>query len=239
MSQRHLSFIECGKTAPSRQAVLCLAAALDMPLRSRNELLHAAGFAPVYPERPLDAPTLEQTRKMLVRVLKHHEPYPSMVLDRYWNIVMRNVASKRIVGMCLEEAAQLRLSTGGKLNFMRMMFHPKGLRPYIRNWEDTAQALLSRLRREAASNPGSPSESLLHELLSQEAHTGVTIAGEALLQPVAALELEIGGKILRLFNTLTTFGTPQDVTLQELRIEMSFPMDDATARLLRSFAGHS
>ena len=236
ISQRHLSFIESGRARPSRETVLAITEALDMPLRARNELLDAAGFAPFYPERPLHGAELNRARETLTRILAHHEPYPAMVLDRSWNILMKNDASRRIVSHFLDEPAVAQLSPDGKPNFMRMMFHPNGLKPHVRSWARTAPILIGRLRREAAAYPGSLSKSLLCELLPSAPATFAPGIDDAPLAPTVALELEIGDEVLRLFNTLTTFGTPQDVTLQELRIEMSFPADEASDALLRRWA---
>ena len=236
ISQRHLSFIESGRARPSRETVLAITEALDMPLRARNELLDAAGFAAFYPERPLEGAEMERARETLRRILAHHEPYPAMVLDRSWNILMKNDASQRIVSRFLDEPAIAHLSSDGKPNFMRLMFHPSGLKPHIRSWARTAPILVGRLRREVAAYPGSPSKSLLRELLPNAPATFIPGIDDAPLAPTVALELEIGDEVLRLFNTLTTFGTPQDVTLQELRIEMSFPADDASDALLRHWA---
>jgi transcriptional regulator with XRE-family HTH domain len=236
ISQRHLSFIESGRARPSRETVLAITEALDMPLRARNELLDAAGFAAFYPERPLEGVEMDRARETLTRILAHHEPYPAMVLDRSWNILMKNDASKKIISHFLDEAALSQLSPDGKPNFMRTMFHPNGLRPHVRSWARTGPILIGRLRREAAAYPGSPSRSLLRELLQVTPTIFTPGIDDAPLAPTVALELEIGDEVLRLFNTLTTFGTPQDVTLQELRIEMSFPADDASDTLLRRWA---
>jgi transcriptional regulator with XRE-family HTH domain len=236
ISQRHLSFIESGRARPSRETVLAITEALDMPLRARNELLDAAGFAAFYPERPLEGVEMDRARETLTRILAHHEPYPAMVLDRSWNILMKNDASKKIISHFLDEAALSQLSPDGRPNFMRTMFHPNGLRPHVRSWARTGPILIGRLRREAAAYPGSPSKNLLRELLQGTPTAFIPGIDDAPLVPTVALELEIGDEVLRLFNTLTTFGTPQDVTLQELRIEMSFPADDASDALLRHWA---
>jgi len=236
ISQRHLSFIESGRARPSREVVLTITEALDMPLRARNELLDAAGFAGWYPERPLEGAEIDRVRETLRRILEHHEPYPAMVLDRSWNILMKNDASKRIISHFLDEPAMAQLSPDGRPNFIHIMFHPKGLRPHVRSWARTAPILIGRLRREAAAYPGSPSKSLLRELLPGASARFIAGIDDAPLAPTVALEVEIGDEVLRLFNTLTTFGTPQDVTLQELRIEMSFPADDASDALLRRWA---
>lgn len=241
ISQRHLSFIESGRAQPSREMILKIAEALDMPLRARNDLLVAAGFAPFYPERPLDSREMDRAREALTRILLHHEPYPSMILDRSWNIVMSNNASKRIIARCIDMPAPAQLPATVTSNFMRLMFHPGGIRPRIRSWDRTAPILIARLRREAASYPGAPGESspsaaLLRELLPGAPNAFIPGLDDAPLAPTVPLELDVDGSMLRLFNTLTTFGTPQDVTLQELRIEMSFPADEESDALLRDWA---
>src|SRR5215472_3178789 len=164
VSQRHLSFVESGRAKPSRELVLKIATALDLPLRVRNDLLAAAGYAAVYPERTLDAGAMRTAREALERILSHQEPYPAMVLDRSWNMVMRNAANERIVSRCVPAADLAALSPGGQPNFMRLMFSPNGMRPRIRSWQTTAPYLMSRLRREAAAAPGSPSDDLFREL---------------------------------------------------------------------------
>jgi transcriptional regulator with XRE-family HTH domain len=237
VSQRHLSFIESGRTRPSREMVLAITEALDLPLRARNDLLGAAGFAAFYPERPLDATEMKRVREALGRILEHHEPYPSMVLDRSWNILMKNKASTRIIERSISGEVFARLAPGGKLNFMRMMFASDGMRPRVKRWERTAPILIARLRREVVAYPESPSEALLRELLPNAPVAFIPGLDDAPLAPTVPLELETEDGELRLFNTLTTFGTPQDVTLQELRIEMSYPADDSSDAMLRRWAG--
>jgi transcriptional regulator with XRE-family HTH domain len=236
VSQRHLSFVESGRAKPSRELVLKIATALDLPLRVRNDLLAAAGYAAVYPERKLDATAMRSARTALERILAHQEPYPAMVLDRSWNMVMRNAANERIVARCVSTDNLAALSPDGRVNFMRLMFSPTGMRPRILSWPTTGPYLMARLRREAATAPGSPSDDLLREL--QPHAPPIHIANDDTpLTPTAPLEIQLDdGAVLRLFNTLTTFGTPQDVTLDELRVEMSFPADPASDVLLRHWA---
>jgi len=228
-SQRHVSFVESARTRPSREMVLKLAEALDVPLRARNELLLAAGYAPLYRETPLRAAEMEAVHKALERMLGHHEPYPAMVLNSAWNIVMSNRATQRLIARCVSKLPV------GELNLLKLMCAPDGLRPLIRSWTRTGPALLARLRREAAQYPDSPSKLLLGELSS--ALPAFTEPADAPLEVVIPLDLEVNGVSLRLFNTLTMLGTPQDITLQELRIEMSFPADAETDRVLCEWAG--
>ncbi len=237
ISQRHISFVESGRAQPSREMVAKLAEGLDLPLRARNEILLAAGYAPLYPERRLDLAEMRSARETLDRILTHHEPYPAFVTDRAWNILMQNAAAGRLLAHCVDEAARARLSRAGEMNFMRLMFAPDGMRPHILNWPETRAILMTRLRREAAANPGSPSERLRRELDEAGGSSKTeTAMREEPLEPALPLELRIGDVRLRLLNTFTTFGPPQDVTLQELRIDMSFPADEPSDRFLTAAA---
>ena len=237
ISQRHISFVESGRSRPSREMVAKLAEGLDLPLRVRNEILLAAGYAPLYLERRLDLAEMKNARHALERILRHHEPYPAVVTDGAWNILLQNAAAIRIVVHCVDEWAMGRLSSNGTANFMRLMFSDDGMRPHILNWRETRTILMARLIREAAANPGSPSERLRRELGEAAA---LPMADAAMcdepLESTLPLELLVGNVRLRLFSTFTTFGTPQDVPLQELRIDMSFPADDETDRFLATAA---
>jgi transcriptional regulator with XRE-family HTH domain len=234
VSQRHLSFVESGRSGPSREMIGRIAHALDLPLRARNELLVAAGFAPTYGERSLDQADMDGVRDILTRILTHHDPYPAMVLDRAWNFVMRNAANRRIVSTLLDGVDPEAAAPGHPVNFLRLMFAEHGLRRRVRNWDQVGPGLLARLRREARAYPGSPSELLLGELAPDAERWVDTRPGHDLPAPTIPLELEIRpGLVVRLTNTLTTFGTPLDVNVQELRIEMSFPMDDVSEAYLR------
>jgi transcriptional regulator with XRE-family HTH domain len=237
ISQRHISFVESGRAKPSRDMIFRLADGLDLPLRARNDLFLTAGFAPVYPERRLDLSEMKAARGALELILKHQEPYPAIVMDANWNIVMRNEASSRILAYCVGADTLRALFPDGVINFMEMMFAPNGLQPHILNWTHIRAALLRRLRREAAGNASSPSEALRRKLDSDPLPPGSDIGRhDDGLDPMLALELRVGDTHLRLFTTFTTFGTPQDVSLQELRIDMSFPADEATRRFLDAAA---
>jgi transcriptional regulator with XRE-family HTH domain len=231
ISQRHLSFVESGRTLPSRDMVVRLCDALDIPLRARNELLSSAGYAALYPERSLDILEMTSVRDALSRIVGHHEPYPAFVVDREWRVVLSNGSAARLVSACLDQAMLQSLSQDGALNFMRMMFEPLQMRPRVRNWPSVAPRLLARLRNEARGDPQSPSAALLKEL-GPQAEADRSSEAPPVELPIVPLELDVEGATLRLFNTITTFGTPQDVGLQELRIEMSYPMDTATRTFL-------
>ena len=237
ISQRHISFVESGRARPSRDMIFKLANGLDLPLRTRNDLLLAAGYAPAFRERRLDLEEMKAARQALEMMLGHHEPYPALVMDANWNIVMQNAAATRIVAWCAGPDALQRLFPNGIVNFMQLMFSQTGLRPHIVNWTHTRLALLNRLRREAAGNTASPSEALRRRFETNSQASGdETLLHDECLDPMLSLELRIGHERLRLFNTFTTFGTPQDVLLQELRIDMSFPADEATRRFLEAAA---
>jgi len=237
ISQRHISFVESGRAQPSRDMIFKLADGLDLPLRVRNNIFLAAGYAPAYPERRLGLAEMKAVRDALELILNHHEPYPAIVTDVNWNVVMQNAAASRIVACCVDAAALRTLSPDGPLNFMQLMFSADGMRPRILNWAHTRAVLLNRLRRESAGNPNSISEKLRRQFENDASPPGdvVTFLDEP-EDPVLPLELVVGSSRIRLFSTFTTFGTPQDVTLQELRIDMSFPADEATRRFLSSAA---
>jgi transcriptional regulator with XRE-family HTH domain len=237
ISQRHISFVESGRAQPSRDMIFKLADGLDLPLRARNELFLAAGYAPAYPERRLDLSEMKAAREALELILNHHEPYPAIVMDAHWNIVMRNKAISRILTYCVGADALRQMFPGGVINFMELMFAPNGLRPHVINWPHVRTALLRRLRRESAGNAGSPSEALRRRFDHEAPPSGADPAlHEDDIDPMLSLELRVGDTRLRLFNTFTTFGTPQDVGLQELRIDMSFPADETTGRFLDAAA---
>jgi transcriptional regulator with XRE-family HTH domain len=232
VSQRHVSFLELGRARPSRDMVLRLCEALEVPLRARNELLAAAGFAAVYAERPLGGEALEEVNEALCRILSHHEPYPAFVLDRHWRVVRANAAGERLVNRLADAATLASVAENGRVNFMRLMFEPKRVRARIRNWREIAPALVARMRKEVVADPASPSATLLGEL----APAPMRRDDAAHVAPTVRLELALDEGVLRLFNAITTFGTPQDVTVQELRIEMSFPADAESEALLRRLA---
>jgi transcriptional regulator with XRE-family HTH domain len=228
VSQRHISFIESGRAKPSREMIVRLSEVLDIPLRARNELLAAAGFASLYAERPLADTEMRAALSALERIIAHHEPFPAFVVDRYWRIVLQNGAAARLMAACFDDKAIRALASRGRVNFMRMMFERTQMRPRIRNWNSVAPRLLERLRREAGGDDQSPSALLLQELNAVADVAAEAASDHGSLPPTLDLELQLGRATLRLFNTITTLGTPQDIGLQELRIEMSFPSDAET-----------
>ncbi|HEY9641249.1 MAG TPA: helix-turn-helix domain-containing protein, partial [Coleofasciculaceae cyanobacterium] len=168
VSQRHISFLESGRAKPSREMVLQLAEVLEIPLRQQNLLLTAAGFAPIHAETDLSAPEMSAIRKALDFMLRQQEPYPAIVVDRYWNLLLTNNAATRLLTTFIApEQLHTHFYRDGKVNLMRVMFHPQGLRPFVVNWEDFSGHLLQRLHREAiADGESEQSRALLDELMS-------------------------------------------------------------------------
>ena len=236
ISSRHLSFIETGRAGPSREMVRLLAQVLDVPLRDRNALLTAAGYAPIYRETRLEAPAMAQARRALDFILRQQEPYPALVLDRHWNVLDVNEGSARVQQAFLDAAAAAEL---GPPNAMRLMFHPRAFRPYIVNWEATAASLIQWLHRDALSGfADTETRALLQELLSYPdvPRHWRTLDLEASTAPFLPIEFSKDELSLRYFTTLTSLGTPHDITLQELRIECFFPADEATEAASRRLA---
>lgn len=235
VSTRHISYIENGRSSPSREMVLILASALDLPLRERNALLSAAGYAPVYRETSLSDPEMAPVRRAFDAILSHHEPYPAIVLTRAWDLVTMNQAFGRLFSFFLQPPFDPIVGR----NVMHALFHPRGVRPYVANWDEVAGFLIDRLYRESILEPEtSESRKLLDALLT---YPGVParmreIDLAAAPRVCIAVDLEKDDTRLALFSTLTTLGTPLDVTAQELRIESYFPADPATADWLQKAA---
>jgi transcriptional regulator with XRE-family HTH domain len=227
-SSRHLSFVETGRTRPSRDAVLALAEALDVPLRERNRLLETAGFAHVFRETPLTAEEMTHVRGVLQFILDHHLPYAAIVIDRHSTCIQGNRAAGRLLSML---AAPPLLTKGA--NFLRVAFHPDGVRRWIVNWPEVERHLLHRAERELGGADDPLGTALLAEIRS---HAQTPSASTTPPRPFDAGDLLLPIHIrtpdldLRLFSTIMTLGTAHDVTLQELRIETFFPADDDSAR---------
>jgi transcriptional regulator with XRE-family HTH domain len=235
VSARHVGFLEIGRASPSREMILLLAGALDVPLRERNALLLAAGYAPLYRETGLDAPELEHARKAVGLILQHQEPYPGVVMDRHWNILSANLAAERFFSELITLP-----SGGAPANIIRLMFDPAGLRPYVANWEFVAEALVQRVHREALGGvPDAETASLLEEVL---AYPGVPRQWRSpdwlapFPMPYVAIQFRKGSLARDFFSTVTTLGTPLDVTLQEIRIECFFPADEQTTASVEKLA---
>jgi transcriptional regulator with XRE-family HTH domain len=231
VSQRHLSFLESGRARPSREMVLQLAQVLDVPLRERNLLMHAAGVAPVFQQRALHHDEMKAVRDALELTLKHHEPYPAMVVNRQWDMLMSNAPAQRFVALLgpPDEVWQ-RVDDRGGRNVMRMTFHPQGMQPRLRNWPQVATLLLARLQREVAADP--THQALRQLLVDVSQFPGVPPDWQSpawmapMPPPIFPLAFDLGAHTLQVFSMVSTFGTALDVTAEELRVETFFPADD-------------
>jgi len=227
VSTRHLSFVETGRSQPSRDMVLRLADSLDVPLRERNHLLLAAGYAPVYGEASLSAPQMAAVRQAIRLVLEAHEPFPAVVVDRAWNLVDANAAVE-----LLTAGADPRLLEP-PVNVLRLALHPDGVAPRIVNLGEWRAYLLARLRREIAVSADERLIELLDELREYPGDKpGIAVPGSGDVVVPLRIHTELGE--LRLLSTVATFGTPLDVTVAELSIESFFPANPETAEALRS-----
>jgi transcriptional regulator with XRE-family HTH domain len=233
VSSRHLSYVETGRAAPSREMVLRLAERLQVPLRERNAWLTAAGFAPLYRQRSLDDPALAAARRAVDLVLKGHEPYPALAVDRHWHLVAANA----VVPLLLAGAAPQLLQP--PVNVLRLSLHPEGLAPRIANLAQWRAHLLERLQQQTAATGDAQLQALHDELAAYPVADAGRDAGEGagdLAGVVVPLQLHTDAGLLSFISTTTIFGTPVDVTLQELAVESFFPADAQTARALQTLA---
>ena len=242
VSSRHISFIETGRANPSREMVVILSSVLDVPLRERNAMLIAAGFAPIYRETDLNAPQMAQVRQALELILKQHEPFGAIVFDRRWDLVMTNEAYMHMAFMLSGNLdvsfAPYTIAPKPRLNILKLIFDPLAWKPYIANWETVAKATLERLHREAIHYNDPALHDLLQHLL---AYPDVPSRWrdpdfDSPQDVIVPVEIRFGEHLLRLFSTVTTLGTPQDITLQELSIESFHAADAQTEQVLRTLA---
>ncbi|WP_374663779.1 helix-turn-helix domain-containing protein [Ramlibacter sp.] len=232
ISTRHLSYVETGRSAPSREMVLRLAERLEVPLRERNAMLVAAGYAPMYRERPLDDPALAAAREAVQRILTGHEPYPALAVDRHWNLIAGNA----MIPLLLAGVAAELLKP--PVNVLRISLHPKGLAGRIVNLGQWRRHLLERLRQQVHATGDATLAALHEELRGYPLPAGAEdtqLAGELLGVAMPFLFRTEAG-VLALLSTITVFGTPADITLQEMALETFFPADAATAEILRGIA---
>lgn len=228
ISQRHLSFIESGRSAPSRQTLSSIAQSLDVPLRERNALFLAAGYAPVYSEAPWNAKEMQGITRALDRMLRQHDPFPAIVMDRYWNVLNTNESSPRFFGSFFNTAART-----GPRNMLHLIFDPDGMRPFVVDWETVARSLIQRVYRETVGRVlDEQTNALLDELF---AYPGVDASwrlhgsvGSAPNLPMIPMGFNKDGKVLSYFSMVTSVGAPQSVAAQELRVESMFPADEET-----------
>ena len=230
LSTRHLSFVETGRAKPSRDMVIRLAEALELPLRSRNSLLIAAGYAPTYAERPLSDASQADARELVQRILDAHAPFPALAVDRHWQLVAHNAA---VGGLMAGASAEL---LAPPVNVLRLSLHPQGLAPRIANLAEWKRHILERLRHQVGESGDPILEQLAEELGSYPAPASRTppAAGHPLIAVPMILESPVGA--LSFISTTTVFGTPVEVTLSELAIESFFPADAETAERLRTLA---
>jgi transcriptional regulator with XRE-family HTH domain len=228
-----LSFLELGRASPSRDMVLRLAAALDVPLRQQNALLVSAGFAPVWRETDLGAPALTQIRGALDYMLAQQEPFPAVAVDRRWNLLRSNAGAMRLVEFLVGP-----LAPDARVNLADALVAPDVLRPYLANWAEVVRYFIRSVEADAAADGTSETAALLERLVGYEGVRDAMrerAAGDG-DGPVLPMHFQKGDLALRLFTTIATLGTPRDITLQELRVECFFPMDAETATVLRSWA---
>lgn len=236
ISARHLSFIETGRSKPGREVLLRLTECMEVPLRERNELLLVSGYAPAFPELPLQDPMLAPVREALDVIIGGHEPYPAVVVDRYWNVVAAStmmILLAQVVNSNLLEPP---------VNAMRAGLHPEGLAPWIINLNEVRSYFIGRLERQVALTRDSQLNALLQEVASYPVHDDLSVGLEPsehvhLLTPQLRMRLPDGGQ-LAFFATVLTFGTAVDVTASELSIELAFPADELTAETLNRFVGN-
>ena len=234
MSARHLSYVETGKSQPSREVIGQLANALEMPLRERNALMIAGGYAPEFPEHALSTPALERMRQAIDLIIAHQEPYPAFVIDRHWNVLKTNQAAVRVNRLLMNDR------NSRHTNLLHQVFDPGDFRSVIINWAEVAEKFIRHAQEQLAA---SPTDAVLRNLVSELLqYPGVPehwrrrdlTNGPA---PVLTLAFHSDAGELRFFETITTFSMPRDLTLDQLRIECAFPADDHTAAVCARLAG--
>ena len=233
VSQRHLGFLERGRTAPSRDMVLRLAEALDLPLREQNTLLLAAGYAPAWRESDLSAAALADVTRALDHMLEHQEPFPAVVVDRRWRLLRGNRAAVRMVEFLVGP-----LAGDAEVNLADALVAPDVLKPYLDNWPEVVRYFIRSVEADAIADGTAETAALLDRLLGYDGVRQVMqpAAGPPPTGPVLPLHFRKGDTAFQLFTTIATLGTPQDITLQELRIEAFFPMNDESRALLTGWA---
>ncbi|WP_166458697.1 helix-turn-helix domain-containing protein [Verrucosispora sioxanthis] len=225
VSARHVSLVETGRSRPSADMILRLADQLHVPLRDRNRLLLAGGFAPRYTERPLHDDALSAVHDAISRVLRAHEPYPAVVFDRRWNIVMTNRAVEPFFAQVAPDLLR------PPVNLVRLGLHPRGLARLVVNLADVRAVFRARISRQLATAPDPELTALYEELLAPEADDTSDQRIDA--DVVIPMILNVGGRELRLFSTITTFGTPMDITIDEVAVESYYPADAESAAYFR------
>lgn len=228
VSQRQFSFIESGRSVPKRETLLAIAEALDVPLRERNTMLLASGYAPFYSEVAWKEPEMHSIRAAIDRMLRQQEPFPALLMDRYWNVLSSNDATLRFFGLFTDMKARM-----SRRNLLHLMFDPAGMRPFIHDWENTSRALLERVQREAIGRVTDlQTQELVDELLAYPGTSPSVTAssgGQSDL-PMIPLSFVRDGVVLNYFSMVSVVGAPRTITSQELRVECLFPVDESTER---------
>lgn len=241
VSQRHVSWLETGRSRPSREMVMRLSEAMEVPLRERNLLFQAAGYAANYSESELHAPDMAPVREALQHILEHHSPLPAVVVDRFWNVKMKNPAADGLLGLA-QGIVDItpEISREDDINLALLTLHPQGLRQYMTNWDQAAPAFLRRLHSEAMATGDADMlgqfETLAALAGDVDSYGDAADVGEPIL-PVLPLELALGDVSLSLFSVISTFGTPQDITTDELRIEAFYPTNPETTAFFEALQG--
>lgn len=225
ISQRQISFIESGRSIPSRSTLMGIAQALEIPLRERNALLLAAGYAPLYSDAAWNSDEMQSVNKALQRMLAQHEPYPAIVMDRYWNVLLTNDAAPRFFNSFIDLSAR-----PAPRNMLHLMFDPKGMRPFIANWAALAKALVQRVHTEAVGHVADQkTRDLVTDLLAYPEVRSDWQAAEGLSAlPMIPMSFVREGIVMNYFSLVTTVGTAQTIAAQELRVECLYPADDET-----------
>ena len=232
VSQRHVSFLESGRANPSRNMILQVSETLDVPLRDRNAWLTAAGFAPLFRTRTLEDPQMGQVLAAVRMMLTAHEPFPAIALDRAWNVRMSNKPFD-LLGAMLGQDIWARVG-GDQHNLMRLFFHPQGIKPFVTNWSAVGPLMWRRAHREAEALGGLEMKAVLDELAPLQDPVVLWSAADTALLPVMPFNMQVNGLRISMFAVVATFGTAQDVTADELRLETLFPADAETEALFRS-----
>lgn len=238
ISPRHLSFVETGRSRPSAELLMAIASQLDVPLRARNTWLLAAGYAPRYTEQGLDSARMLQVKTAVQRLLDTHDPYPGVALDRHWNVVLHNHAAARLMGLLPAD-----LQSGG-INIFRASLHPQGFAAYTKNFNEWGNYLLQVLQRLMLNARDEFLTALAQEVyaypnvIALKENTSADAANAMKNEPALLVPciLELHGHVLSLFTTLTTFGSPRDITLHELCVELFYPNDEETRQFLKAQA---
>ena len=242
VSQRHISFVESGRSVPSRDTLIAIAEALDVPLRERDALLLAAGYAPIYSDRAFDAVEMQSLTNAVERMLRQHDPFPAIVMDRYWNVLMTNDSSPRFFGSFVDLSRQR-----SPRNLLHLMFDPHGMRPFVHDWESVARGLIQRVHRESV---GRVVDEKTRQLLADLGrYPGVkpewrspAVPSIARVVPVISYSFLREDQVLNYFSLVTTVGSPAAIAAEEMRIECIFPADPKTEKehvaFMQSRQGH-